>query len=48
MVSTRIDGTARPSRLRRDDLEHRFPGLLSSILTATPPRVPEEPAAPPR
>ncbi|MEW9555535.1 ArsR/SmtB family transcription factor [Nonomuraea sp. NPDC050783] len=40
LVSTRIDGTARPSRLRRDDLERRFPGLLSSILTATPPRLP--------
>lgn len=38
VVATRIDGTTRPSRMRRDDLERRFPGLLSSILGATPPR----------
>lgn len=36
LVSTRIVGNARPSRLRRDDLERRFPGLLGSILTAAP------------
>ncbi|MCP2349994.1 hypothetical protein [Nonomuraea roseoviolacea] len=36
IVSTRIDGTARPSRLRRDDLERRFPGLLASVLPAGP------------
>ena len=36
IVSTRIVGTARPSRLRRDDLERRFPGLLTSIIDATP------------
>ncbi|MBF8191447.1 helix-turn-helix transcriptional regulator [Nonomuraea sp. K274] len=45
VVSTRIEGTSRPSRLRRDDLERRFPGLLSSILTAKPPRDSEEPTA---
>lgn len=39
VVSTRLVGTARPSRLRRDDLERRFPGLLSSVLTAAPPVV---------
>ncbi|MFI0422401.1 ArsR/SmtB family transcription factor [Spongiactinospora sp. 9N601] len=38
LVSTRLDGNARPSRLRRDELERRFPGLLTSVLTATPPR----------
>ncbi|WP_326824310.1 ArsR/SmtB family transcription factor [Streptosporangium sp. NBC_01756] len=37
VVSTRLVGNARPSRLRRDDLERRFPGLLTSILNATPP-----------
>ncbi|GAA3082734.1 transcriptional regulator [Streptosporangium carneum] len=37
VVSTRLVGNARPSRLRRDDLERRFPGLLASILSATPP-----------
>ncbi|WP_214409703.1 ArsR/SmtB family transcription factor [Sphaerisporangium fuscum] len=42
IVSTRIDGTARPSRLRKEDLERRFPGLLASILTATPPRRPTQ------
>lgn len=36
VVSTRLVGNARPSRLRRDDLERRFPGLLGSILTAAP------------
>jgi DNA-binding transcriptional ArsR family regulator len=38
VVSTRIAGTARPSRLRKDDMERRFPGLLPSILDASPPR----------
>ncbi|GGT05516.1 ArsR/SmtB family transcription factor [Nonomuraea spiralis] len=42
IVSTRLDGTARPSRLRKDDLERRFPGLLASILAASPPRRPED------
>ncbi|MGW4426156.1 ArsR/SmtB family transcription factor [Streptosporangium sp. NPDC004631] len=37
VVSTRLVGNARPSRLRRDDLEARFPNLLTSILKATPP-----------
>ncbi|MDF5754699.1 helix-turn-helix domain-containing protein [Spongiactinospora sp. TRM90649] len=43
LVSTRLVGTARPSRLRRDDLERRFPGLLTSILAATPPRRHDQP-----
>ena len=34
LVSTRLVGTARPSRLREDDLERRFPGLLRSVLAA--------------
>jgi DNA-binding transcriptional ArsR family regulator len=34
IVSTRLVGTARPSRIRKDDLEKRFPGLLRSILSA--------------
>ncbi len=38
LISTRVQGTARPSHLRRDDLERRFPGLLDSILGAAPPR----------
>ncbi len=37
IVSTRLAGNARPSRLRREDLERRFPGLLTAILNATPP-----------
>lgn len=37
VVSTRLVGTARPSRLRIEDLERRFPGLLTSIVAATPP-----------
>jgi DNA-binding transcriptional ArsR family regulator len=36
VVSTRLVGNARPSRLRKEELEDRFPGLLSSILAATP------------
>lgn len=38
VVSTRVDGNARPSRLRHDDLERRFPGLLRAIVGATPAR----------
>ncbi|WP_073489522.1 ArsR/SmtB family transcription factor [Streptoalloteichus hindustanus] len=37
VVSTRIDGNSRPSRLRHEDLERRFPGLLTSIINATRP-----------
>ncbi|MFM0220984.1 ArsR/SmtB family transcription factor [Paraburkholderia dipogonis] len=36
VVSTRLVGTARPSRLREADLEQRFPGLLDAILNAAP------------
>lgn len=34
IVATRVEGTARPSRLRRAELERRFPGLLDAVLTA--------------
>ncbi len=34
---TTIEGRARVVRLRRDDLEDRFPGLLTSVLTALGP-----------
>jgi hypothetical protein len=30
------EGTARVNRLRRDDLEARFPGLLASVLNSAP------------
>ncbi|HET9078152.1 MAG TPA: metalloregulator ArsR/SmtB family transcription factor [Acidimicrobiales bacterium] len=32
VVATRLEGTSRPSRLRRDDLQRRFPGLLDAVL----------------
>jgi hypothetical protein len=32
IVWTDIDGTRKYPRLRRDDLEARFPGLLDSVL----------------
>lgn len=38
VVSTRLVGNARPSRLRKAELEERFPGLLTSVLHATAPR----------
>ncbi|MER6399622.1 metalloregulator ArsR/SmtB family transcription factor [Kitasatospora sp. NPDC001603] len=44
VVATRLVGNMRLSRLRRDDLEARFPGLLTSILTAAPATAP--PAVP--
>lgn len=36
VVATRLVGNSRLSRLRQDELEARFPGLLSSVLTAEP------------
>ncbi|HEX6444853.1 MAG TPA: metalloregulator ArsR/SmtB family transcription factor [Streptosporangiales bacterium] len=36
VVTTRVVGRTRPSRLRTDDLEKRFPGLLAAILDAGP------------
>jgi DNA-binding transcriptional ArsR family regulator len=32
IIDQRLEGTARLNRLRRDDLEARFPGLLETIL----------------
>jgi DNA-binding transcriptional ArsR family regulator len=32
VVTARIEGTRKYPRLRRDDLEARFPGLLDSVL----------------
>jgi DNA-binding transcriptional ArsR family regulator len=42
VIAQRQDGTARLSRLRTDELEQRFPGVLASILgaAATEPDVP--------
>ena len=37
VISQRQDGTARLSRLRSDDLEGRFPGLLDAVLSAAQP-----------
>lgn len=37
LISTRLVGNSRLSRLRSDELEERFPGLLESILAARPP-----------
>jgi DNA-binding transcriptional ArsR family regulator len=34
IVSTRLVGTSRPSRLRKAELEKRFPGLLRAIIEA--------------
>jgi DNA-binding transcriptional ArsR family regulator len=36
LIGQRQEGTARLNTLRRDDLEARFPGLLTTILDATP------------
>jgi DNA-binding transcriptional ArsR family regulator len=35
LVSGREQGTSKFMRLRRDELEERFPGLLDSVLRAT-------------
>jgi hypothetical protein len=34
VIEQRREGTARMSRLRRDDLDTRFPGLLDAVLTS--------------
>jgi DNA-binding transcriptional ArsR family regulator len=34
VIRQRLEGTTRLNSLRRDDLEHRFPGLLDSVLRA--------------
>jgi len=35
VVAAREDGTKKYHRLRRDDLDARFPGLLDSVLSGT-------------
>lgn len=35
VITTRKQGTSRLNRLRRDDLEERFPGVLNSVLAST-------------
>jgi DNA-binding transcriptional ArsR family regulator len=39
VISQRQEGTARLSRLRTDDLEARFPGVLEAVLAAAAVRV---------
>ena len=36
VITTRKEGTALLNRLRADDLEDRFPGVLKSVLAASP------------
>ena len=36
VIEQRREGTTRLTSLRRDDLDARFPGLLDSVLSATP------------
>ncbi len=40
VIEQRDEGTRRWTRLRREDLDHRFPGLLETVLNsyAAPPR----------
>ncbi|SFI66316.1 DNA-binding transcriptional regulator, ArsR family [Phyllobacterium sp. CL33Tsu] len=50
IIHVRPDGTRRLLTLRRDDLEHRFPGFLDSVVTSAvamqTPEVLDYPAAP--
>lgn len=36
VTHTRIEGTSRYVSLRRDELERRYPGLLSAVLATAP------------
>jgi hypothetical protein len=36
VTATRVVGTRRLVSLRREDVDARFPGLLDSVLAATP------------
>ncbi len=36
LVRTRSDGPSHMNELRREDVERRFPGLLSAVLAADP------------
>lgn len=40
VVATRVDGKCRFNRLRSDELEQRFPGLLDAVLRAQGPTAP--------
>ena len=35
VITTRKEGTSRINRLRREDLEERFPGVLESVLASS-------------
>ena len=35
VITTRKEGTSRLNRLRREDLEERFPGVLESVLASS-------------
>jgi DNA-binding transcriptional ArsR family regulator len=39
LIRQRVVGTKRVNSLRREDIEHRFPGLLGSVLQGVPPVV---------
>jgi DNA-binding transcriptional ArsR family regulator len=45
VIAMRAEGTYKYSRLRRDDLNERFPGLIDSVLAAAPPRPAGRPSA---
>jgi DNA-binding transcriptional ArsR family regulator len=47
VISQRQEGTARLSKLRTDDLEARFPGVLEAVLAAAPAGLTQEPSASP-
>jgi DNA-binding transcriptional ArsR family regulator len=36
VIEQRMDGTAKLNRLRREDLDARFPGLLDAVLESAP------------
>jgi DNA-binding transcriptional ArsR family regulator len=39
VIRQRVEGTTRLNSLRRDELDHRFPGLLDSVLRAAGPEL---------
>lgn len=45
VVETRLEGNSRISKLRWDELDQRFPGLLASVLDAAPAQKNEKEAA---
>jgi DNA-binding transcriptional ArsR family regulator len=47
MLASREQGTSKYVRLRRDELDERFPGLLDSVLRATAARRTDEPVLEP-